>query len=235
MENTVSIDVLLALFDEISQENKEKFKELDKQMQEFKDDLSELEAIFTEAESLQKFLSEKKSKHTEEEPEESLKDLLASSKALDKQMDAYKRIGKLIGLRSRVGVIAEHLCAPDVIEKFKQFGINLNATIVDHKFLEPEKGVIVEADMFLSGNKYAVVIKAKAKPTIKDIDEHVEQIKTLQAYAERCNDPRRYLGAIAGMTVPMNVKEYAFKQGFLILLPSGDSISIESLMGFIPK
>jgi hypothetical protein len=80
-----------------------------------------------------------------------------------------------------------------------------------------------------------VAVEAKSKPNIRDIDEHVERMKKLRGYADRRNDPRKYLGAIAGMVVPAQVKEYAFKQGFPVLLPSGDSIALECPEGFSPK
>jgi hypothetical protein len=126
--------------------------------------------------------------------------------------------------------------SPHLEEQFKQqFGIMLDTIILKHSFEEPGRGIIADVDVFLSNGEYAVAVEAKSKPKIRDIDDHVERMKNLRGYADRRNDPRKYLGAIAGMVVPAQVKEYAFKQGFPVLLPSGYSIELECPEGFSPK
>ncbi|MDR2394804.1 MAG: hypothetical protein LBD93_11725 [Treponema sp.] len=128
------------------------------------------------------------------------------------------------------------MVSPHLEEKFKQqFGIMLITLIVDHRFEEPGKGIIAEVDVFLSNGEYAVAVEAKSKPNMRDIRDHVERMKKLRAYADRRNDHRKYLGAIAGMVVPAQVKEYALKQSFPVLLPSGDSVALECPEGFKPK
>ncbi|MHB9291259.1 hypothetical protein Holit_00332 [Hollandina sp. SP2] len=67
------------------------------------------------------------------------------------------------------------------------------------------------------------------------IDDHIERMKKLRAYADRHNDQRKYLGAIAGLVVSGSVKGYAFKQGFPVLVPSGERMELECPSGFVPK
>ncbi|MHB9292338.1 hypothetical protein Holit_01435 [Hollandina sp. SP2] len=93
--------------------------------------------------------------------------------------------------------------------------------------------IIAEVDICLSNGDYAV--EAKAKPKTEDIEDHIERMKKLRAYADGHNDSRKYLGAIAGMAVSGPVKGYAFKQGFLVLVPSGERMELECSSGFIPK
>jgi hypothetical protein len=142
---------------------------------------------------------------------------------------------KISALGGRFGEIIEYITSPHLQEKFKCFGIYLDTFIMEHTLEEPGKGVIAEIDVFLSNGGYAVAVEVKSKPNIKDIDDHVKRMKKIREYADRHNDKRKYIGAIAGMIVTTQVKAYAFKHGFPVLIPSGESMELEYPHGFFPK
>ena len=119
--------------------------------------------------------------------------------------------------------------------KFERFGIKLDTIIIEHSLEEPGKGIIAEVDVFLSNGEYVVAVEAKSKPNTQDVAEHINRMIKLRGYADRHNDKRKYLGAIAGMVISKTVKEYAYKCGFPILTPSGDSMELECPEDFIPK
>ncbi|MHB9294123.1 hypothetical protein Holit_03249 [Hollandina sp. SP2] len=211
MEKAATIEDVMAIIDRMSHEIKAMAQETDKQMRE-----------------------------TDKQIKETDKQIKALSQETDKQIketnrqikETNKKIGALGG---RLGEIVEYISAPHLEEKFKRFGIFLDTFIIEHTFEEPGKGIIAEVDIFLSNGDYAVAVEAKAKPKTEDIDDHIERMKKLRAYADRHNDPRKYLGAIAGMVVSDSVKTYAFKQGFPVLVPSGESMELECPSGFVPK
>ena len=207
MGKTVTIDDVLATIDRVSQHIDRVSQHIDQVSQQREDDYKELKALF--------------------------KETGRQIKETDRQMKAVgKRISELGG---RLGEIVEYIVSPHLENKFKRFGIDLDTIIMEHTLEEPGKGIIAEIDVFLSNGEYAVAVEAKSKPNTKDVDEHVKRMKKLRGYADRHNDKRKYIGAIAGMVVTEQIKNYAFKQGFPVLTPSGDSMELECPEGFIPK
>ncbi|MHB9291176.1 hypothetical protein Holit_00248 [Hollandina sp. SP2] len=173
---------------------------------------------------------------TDKQMRETDKQIKETDKQIKETNKQIKETNKKIGaLGGRLGEIVEYISAPHLEEKFKRFGIFLDTFIMEHTFEEPGKGIIAEVDIFLSNGDYVVAVEAKAKPKTEDIDDHIERMKKLRAYADRHNDPRKYIGAIAGMVVSDSVKGYAFKQGFPVLVPSGESMELECPSGFVPK
>ncbi|MDR2194460.1 MAG: hypothetical protein LBP19_08360 [Treponema sp.] len=204
MEQTVTIQDIMAIIDRMARETKAMFEETGKQL-----------------------------KETDKQLKETGKQIKAMSRETDKQIKATNRaIGELGG---RLGEMVEYIVSPHLEKKFKKLGILLKTHIEGHKIEEPGKGIIAEIDVFLTGDEYAVAVEAKVKPNQDDIDDHVERMGKLRRYADRLRDERKYIGAIAGMVVSKEVKEYAFKKGFPVLTPSGESMDIEYPKGMKPK
>jgi hypothetical protein len=151
----------------------------------------------------------------------------------DKQIKAANK--KISELGGGGGEIIEYIVSPRLENKFKRSGIHLDTLIMEHTFEEPGKGIIAEVGVFLSNGDYTVAVEAKSKPSVRDVDGHVERMEKLRGYADRRNDNRKYIGAIVGMVVTEQVKEHAFKHGFPVLTPSGDRMELECPEGFSPK
>ncbi|MDR2419447.1 MAG: hypothetical protein LBD79_10420 [Treponema sp.] len=211
MEKAATLDDVLAVIDRLFEKREADYKEL--------------KALFKE--------TDRQIKETAAQMKEKAAQTDAQIKETAAQMKATnKRISELGG---RLGEMVEYIVSPHLEHKFTRFGIKLDTIIIEHTLEEPGKGIIAEIDVFLSNGEYAVAVEVKSKPSIKDVDEHVKRMKKLRGYADRHNDKRKYMGAIAGMVVTEQVKKYAFKQGFPILTPSGDSIELECPEGFSPK
>ncbi|MHB9293817.1 hypothetical protein Holit_02936 [Hollandina sp. SP2] len=237
MENAATIGDVMAIIDRMSHEIKAMAQETGKQIKAMAQETDkQIKTLSQETDKQIKALSQE----TDRQIKETDKQIKALSQETDKQIketnrqikETNKKIGALGG---RLGEIVEYISAPHLEEKFKRFGIFLDTFIMEHTFEEPGKGIIAEVDIFLSNGDYAVAVEVKAKPKTEDIDDHIERMKKLRAYADRHNDPRKYLGAIAGMVVSDSVKTYAFKQGFPVLVPSGESMELECPSGFVPK
>jgi hypothetical protein len=51
-------------------------------------------------------------------------------------------------------------------------------------------------------------------------------MEKVRRHARLRGDERAYLGAVTGMVLNDNVKTYAFKNGFYVVEPSGDTFNI---------
>jgi hypothetical protein len=66
----------------------------------------------------------------------------------------------------------------------------------------------------------------KTKPTTEDVNDHVQRMEKARRYADLHGDPRKYRGAVAGMVVNEDVRDYILGKGFYAIEPSGDTFNI---------
>jgi len=156
--------------------------------------------------------------------EETARQMKESAERLDKQMrETDRRLGKL---GNRMGEIIEHMIAPNLREKFNELGFNFSqsnqGTIVSDK----ENKISFEIDVKLENGDKAMLVEVKTKPTIKDVKDHIKRLKKMRVYADLHGDRRAFLGSVAGVVITDNVKEYALKQGFFVIEPSGETFNI---------
>ena len=78
---------------------------------------------------------------------------------------------------------------------------------------------------------YLIVGRVKSKPTTEDVQDHIERLKKMRTYADLRGDKRTFLAAVAGAIIADNVKDYALKQGFFVIEPSGETFTIISPIG----
>jgi hypothetical protein len=71
-----------------------------------------------------------------------------------------------------------------------------------------------------------MLIEVKTKLTIERIDYHINRIEKMRKYANLRGDKRVFLGAVAGIVVPDEVREYALNKGFYLIEPSGENFNI---------
>jgi hypothetical protein len=145
-------------------------------------------------------------------------------KETDRQMkETDKRIGDL---SKRFGESVEYMVAPNLVKKFKELGFVFEKTHQNTKIRNQEGRIIAEIDAFLENGDKAMAVESKVKPSVDDVNGHVKRMEKLREYADRHNDTRKYLGAIAGVVVSESVKNYALSRGFYVLEPSGDTFTI---------
>jgi len=140
-----------------------------------------------------------------------------------KMQETDRRLGKL-GIR--MGEVVEYMVAPNLREKFRELGYdfpqaNQNSDVSDRK-----NKIFLEIDVKLENGDKVMLVEVKTKPTTKDVKDHIKRLDKMRVYADLHGDKRTFLGAVAGAVMMDNVKEYALKQGFFAIEPSGETFNI---------
>ena len=143
----------------------------------------------------------------------------------DWQMKEYnKRFGDFT---NRFGEVVEYMIAPNLREKFKEFGFNFPKANSNTDVSDYDNDIFLEIDVMLeNGDKEAMLVEVKTKLTTEDVKEHIERLEKMRVYADLHGDKRAFLGAVAGVVMTVNVKKYALGQGFYVIEPSGETFNI---------
>jgi hypothetical protein len=154
-------------------------------------------------------------------------------KETDRKMkETDRKIGEL---SNRFGELAEHLVAPNIREKFNALGYAFDKISQDIDIDDDQDRYAgAEVDILLENGDVAIAVEVKAKPSYKDVDRHAERMEVLRRWADRHNDKRQFLGAIAGAILPKEVRNYTLKAGFFVIEQTGDTVKINVPRGFKP-
>jgi hypothetical protein len=152
-------------------------------------------------------------------------------KETDRQLKETDRItrenAKLIGkLGNRFGGMIEDMVIPGLVAKFKELGFVFNEAYPHAEINDKENNILTEIDITLKNGDKVMLVEVKSKPTTDDIDEHIERMEKVRAHADRHNDKRTYLGAVAEMAMSESVKTYALNKGFYVIEPSGEDLNL---------
>ena len=134
-----------------------------------------------------------------------------------------RQLGKL---GNRFGDVIEHMVAPNLRQKFKELGytfpkVNQNSNVSDF-----DNDIFLENDFLLENGDMALLVEVKVNLTTEDVKEHIERLEKMRKYADLHGDKRTFLGAVAGVVMTENVRDYALKQGFFVIEPSGETFNI---------
>jgi hypothetical protein len=178
--------------------------------------------------------ADKRLQETERLMKEQAEETDRRMKETDRRMkETDRRIGEL---SNRFGELAEHLVAPNIREKFNAMRytfdkISQNVDISDAQ----DRYSGAEIDILLENGDIAIAVEVKAKPQYKDVDRHRERMEVLRRWADRHNDRRKFLGAIAGAIMPKEVRNYTLRAGFYVIEQTGDTVKIDIPEGFKPR
>ena len=151
-------------------------------------------------------------------------ELRESQKETDRQMKEYnKRFGDFT---RRFGEVVEYMIAPNLREKFREYGFKFNETMSNRVFSDDDYNALFEVDIFLQNGEKAMLVEVKTKLTTEDVKEHIERLENMRAYADLHGDKRIFLGAVAGVVMTPHVKKYALGKGFFVIEPSGETLNI---------
>ena len=155
------------------------------------------------------------------ETAQQMKENAREMKERDRRLD--EKLGKL---GDRFGEMIENMVMPGLVKKFRELGFVFTEanprTIID----DEEKKILTEIDITLQNGDKVMIVEVKSKPTTKDIKGHIKRMEIVKARANRRNDKRIFLGAIAGMVFNKIEKEFALKNGFYVIEPSGEEFVI---------
>ena len=151
----------------------------------------------------------------------------------DRRMEEANRRMKEIGKRfgdftNRFGEVVEYMIAPNLQDKFHDMGLDFQEASKTHKVRDHKNNIHFEIDVFLQNGDTAMLVEIKTKLTISDINEHIKRLEKMRAYADFRGDKRHFLGAVAGVIVSTDAKEYALSNGFYLIEPSGETFNITS-------
>ena len=134
-----------------------------------------------------------------------------------------RKLGKL---GNRFGEMIEYMVYPNLLDKFSKLGLDFDKAYQNPRVRDRKDRVLAEVDITLEADDKVMLVEVKSKPTTEDISEHVERVEKIRVHADSRNDKRRLMGAIAGMVFNDNEKHFAFKCGFYVIEPSGDTFNI---------
>jgi hypothetical protein len=136
-----------------------------------------------------------------------------------------RKIGKL---GNRLGEVIEHILSPKLHEKFERLGFSFNHSSRNHELKDLNKNRLAEIDILLENGEDVMAVEVKTRLTTKDVRDHIKRMEILRRVANEHNDTRKYLGAVAGAVVDQEVLAYALKNGFYVIIPSGETVDIET-------
>ncbi len=201
----MTFEQLWALF----QENAQQQKETDRMMKETDREIKDIA---------------QRQKETDRMMKENAQQMKEQRKDFDRDI---KAVNQAIGnLGNRLGSLIEHLVSPDMHRKFNALGYAFTRANTRVVCKDAHDKTLAEVDVLLENGEYALAVEVKTELTVEDVKAHAERMAVLRAYADRHNDARRYLGAVAGGIVSEQARDYAHKSGFYVLEQAGDTVRI---------
>ena len=138
-----------------------------------------------------------------------------------------KEVGKRLGdFTNNFGDIVEHMIAPGLQEKFFELGFDFQEVSTKHKVRDKKNDIRFQIDVYLQNGDAAMLVEIKADLTISDINKHIIRLEKMRKYADLRGDKRYFLGAVAGIVVEDDEREYALSNGFFLIEPSGENFNI---------
>jgi hypothetical protein len=212
----LTIKDIWALFQETDRLIKEGAKEAERRSQETERYLKELH---------------EKTEQIRQETDRKFQETDRKFQDTDRKFQETKRLvdktSKNIGdLNNRIGEIVEHLMSPDLKAKFGALGYRFEKTGRDISISDAEGRFIAEVDVLLENSSLVIAVEVKTKLSQNDIDDHASRMEKLRSHADTHNDSRQYLGAVSAAVIKDEVRDYAFKRGFFVIMLSGDTVDI---------
>ena len=145
-------------------------------------------------------------------------------KETDRRMKEFdKRFGDWT---NRFGDVVEYMIAPNMLEKFNELGLDFLTVSNDFKVSDPKNNIYFEIDVKLDNSDKMMLVEIKTKLTTEDVKEHCRRLEKMRISDDSHGHKRTLLGAVAGVVITPFVKEYALKQGFYVVQPSGETFNI---------
>jgi hypothetical protein len=139
--------------------------------------------------------------------------------------DFNNRLGALTNL---FGDVTEAMVAPKICDKFNEFGFSFLKASPNPRYNDRVNGISFEVDIMLENSEKAMLIEVKTKLTLERIDKQKKKKEKMRKYADLHGDKRTFLGAVAGIVVTDEVRDYALSKGFYFIEYAGETFYITS-------
>ena len=185
-------------------------------------------AALQETDRLLKESIKENDKRFEESRKENDKRFEESIKENDKRFEeSVKENDKRFGnINNRFGELVECIISPNLLDKFSNLGIDFQTASSNYKVRDHKNKIYFEIDVLLQNGDTAMLVEIKTNLTISYINEHINRLEKMRLFANLHCDKRTFLGAVAGVIIPKDVKEYALNNGFYLVEPSGEDLNI---------
>ena len=158
------------------------------------------------------------------ETDRQMKETDRQMKETDRQVKEYnRRFGEFT---NRFGEVVEYMIAPNLREKFRELGYDFPSANQNSNVSDYTNNIHLEIDVKLENGDKVMLVEVKTKLTTEDVKDHIERLEKMRKYADLHCDKRSFLGAVAGVVMTPIVKDYALKQGFFVIEPSGETFNI---------
>ena len=118
------------------------------------------------------------------------------------------------------------MIAPNLLDKFQDLGYDFQEASNNYKVRSKKHNIFFQVDVFLQNGDTAMLVEIKTKLAINDINEHIKRLEKMRMFANLRGDKRAFLGAVAGVIVESDEREYALSNGFYLIEPSGETFNI---------
>jgi hypothetical protein len=131
--------------------------------------------------------------------------------------------------------------ASDLYETFEALGLDFDQSFQNYKVKDKKtKRKLAEVDMLLVNGTIALAVEAKTTMTQGDVDKHETRMEILRHESNSPFANRKLYGAMAGVKMSPQAREYAIGKGFFVIelgeqSSHGNTIKIDMPEGFTPK
>ena len=212
-----------------SNSQSETFEQFMAGMKELKERMQVTERLFERAEKI--------TMENGRQFDEVKKTIMESGRQFDETKKIIAENNRRMGdLSNSFGELAEHLVAPGILQKFRKIGYTVERTSRNIKIENfSDSKIVAEIDVLLENGDVAIVVEVKSKLRDKHLDEFLVKMKKLREYADRKQDTRKYIGAIASAIMNDEQRKKIIDEGIYVIEQIGDTMQITSPEGFVPR
>ena len=215
-------------------------------LMEDREHLRETERILKETAESQKETAESQKEYAEQQKkyaEQHNADIIEIRRILKKSAEEHaerikeierinKETSKIVGnLGNRFGEVIESMVEPNLLVKFSELGLDFIKIHHGTKIKDKEGNIIAQVDFSLENDEKVMLVEVKVKLDIDDIEYHLTRIEKMRTHADLHGEKQVLLGAVAGIVISDNVRNFALKKGLYIIQPSGETFIITEPKG----
>ncbi|MDR1858296.1 MAG: hypothetical protein LBQ69_02375, partial [Treponema sp.] len=171
---------------------------------------------------------ERKRREQESEQERKRREQESEQKWERQREETNRIIGKLGG---RLGDMVECMVKSNLTEKFRELGFECTKAYPHAEIKDRQNNIVTEVDITLENGDKAIIVEVKNKLEAEDVADHLERMEKIRAYADLHDDRHTYLGAVAGIVMADETKQFALSKGFYVIEPSGDMFDVTAPQG----
>jgi hypothetical protein len=214
---------------ELAKSQKKSKAEWRKSDEAFRKRMEESNAAFQK--SMEDF--KKKSEESDAAFQKRMEDINKKGEEADANLkkDWDKKMGEVY---NRLGDIAEYTFVPEaILEKFKDMCYEFDNYYRRQRIFDKDGKVKAEYDIVLCDGDTVVIIEIKIVFRQEQVDKFMRKLS--EAANEKYKG-KKIIGAVAGIEIASEVKNYALARGLYVIEQAGEDIKIDTLDGkFKPK